>query len=76
MTALALGEHEQALAHLDAAARSAARMGARPFELRARLLLARALEARGAAGDRTRAAHMAAAAEEDRLRLGSARPLM
>jgi hypothetical protein len=76
MTALALGEHDEAVAHLEAAIGSAARMGARPFELRGRLLLARALDERAAPGDRARAGPMAAEAEEERRRLGSARPLM
>jgi hypothetical protein len=64
MTALALGEQDEAVAHLQAAVASAARMGARPFELRGRLLLARALGQRDAE------------AEEERRRLGSAGPLM
>jgi DNA-binding SARP family transcriptional activator len=73
MTALSLGELDEAVAHLEAAVGSAARMGARPFELRGRLLLARAV---GERGDRVRADAMAAAAEVERRRLGSAPPLM
>jgi DNA-binding SARP family transcriptional activator len=72
MTALSLGERAEAIGHLEAAVASAARMGARPFELRGRLLLARALDEHG---DRARAAPMAAEAEAERRRLGSARPL-
>ena len=61
--ALAMGEVDVAVDHLEDALERCARMGALPFEARAAGVLAGALQARGAAGDAKRAGEMAARAE-------------
>ncbi|MEV8506193.1 AAA family ATPase [Actinoplanes sp. NPDC051475] len=66
-----LGEHDTAVAHLEAAV--AMEAGSPPFLAHARLGLARALAARGAAGDRPRARDAAGQAVAIARRLGMAR---
>ncbi len=68
--ALALGDHDGAVRDLAVAVDLEAGIGALPFAAHAQLELARALAARGAAGDRDRARGCAAEAARTARRLG------
>lgn len=67
----ALGEHDAAVVALERAHARCIALGARPFATRIAVELAETLEARGGAGDRTRAVALreAAAADADALRM-------
>jgi DNA-binding CsgD family transcriptional regulator len=73
--ASALGEHDAADALLTRATAMEERIGATPFAAQARVAHARALVARGAPGDRPRAARLAQEAAATARRLGAGRVL-
>lgn len=67
------GNHDEAVAKADAAARLAARQGFGPWHARARLAHAEALIARGRPGDRARARHSASLSLATARQLGMTR---
>ncbi len=70
----AAGRWDEAVGELDSAVASADRLSARPWALRARSALARALRARAAASDRSRADELDARVAEESESLGMGAP--